>query len=290
MKQIAILSGKGGTGKTTVAVALSTIVENKIMADCDVEAPNLNIILKGETVEDHDFYGKETAVIDRDKCVECRLCEELCRFDAISNFEVNPFFCEGCGLCMYKCPVGAIKMVGEKTGHVIYGKTGEGEKLVYAELFPGADGSGKLVTEVRRKAREVTEEEEYLIIDGSPGIGCPVLASATGVDLVLIVTEPTLSGFADMKRVISTIDAFKVPVTVCINKWDLNREVSKEIEDYCEQNGIPVVGKINFDETVVKALKNLKSLKDYPESIAYKQILDMWKNIEKILEERMVSR
>lgn len=290
MKQIAILSGKGGTGKTTVAATLSTIVKNKIMADCDVEAPNLNIILQGGIVEKYDFYGKETALIDKDKCIECGLCEELCRFNAISNFEVNPYYCEGCGLCMYKCPVEAIKMVEEKTGHVIYAKTKEGEKVVYAELFPGADGSGKLVTEVRKKAKEVAEEEEYLIIDGAPGIGCPVLASATGVDLVLIVTEPTLSGFADMKRVMSAIETFKVPVTVCINKWDLNKEVSEEIENYCEQNGIPVVGRINFDETVVKALKNLKSLKDYPESVAYRQILDMWENIKRILEERAVTQ
>ncbi|ERM93116.1 (4Fe-4S)-binding protein [Caldanaerobacter subterraneus subsp. yonseiensis KB-1] len=290
MKQIAILSGKGGTGKTTVAVTLSTIVKNKIMADCDVEAPNLNIILQGEIVEKYDFYGKETAVIDKGKCIECGLCEELCRFNAISNFNVNPYYCEGCGLCMYKCPVEAIKMVEEKTGHVIYAKTKGGEKVVYAELFPGADGSGKLVTEVRKKAKEVAEEEEYLIIDGAPGIGCPVLASATGVDLVLIVTEPTLSGFTDMKRVMSAIEGFKVPITVCINKWDLNEEVSNEIEKYCEENNIPVVSKINFDETVVKALKNLKSLSEYPDSLAYSQILEMWEKVKKILEEKVVSK
>ncbi|MGB9808889.1 MAG: ATP-binding protein, partial [Caldanaerobacter sp.] len=283
MKQIAILSGKGGTGKTTVATTLATIVKNKIMADCDVEAPNLNIMLKGEIIDKQDFYGKEVAVIERDKCIECGLCEELCRFNAISNFEVNPYYCEGCGLCMYKCPVGAIKMVEEKTGHILYAKTKDGEKIVYAELFPGADGSGKLVTEVRKKAKEVAEGEEYLIIDGTPGIGCPVLASATGTDLILIVTEPTLSGFSDMKRVISTVESFKIPIAVCINKWDLNKKVSDEIENYCKESGIPVVGKINFDETVVKALRDFKTLKEYPESPVYNQILDMWKNIENIL-------
>ncbi|ADD02928.1 Cobyrinic acid ac-diamide synthase [Thermoanaerobacter mathranii subsp. mathranii str. A3] len=291
MKQLAILSGKGGTGKTTVAATLSTIVKNKIMADCDVEAPNLNIVLQGEIIEKQDFYGKETAVIDKDKCIECGLCEELCRFGAISNFEVNPYYCEGCGLCMYKCPVEAIKLVEEKTGHVIYAKTKSGEKVVYAELFPGADGSGKLVTEVRKKAKEVSDEsDEYLIIDGTPGIGCPVLASATGVDLVLIVTEPTLSGFADMKRVLSAIESFKVPSVVCVNKWDLNKEVSQQIEKYCEENKIVVVGKIDFDETVVKALKNLQSLSSYPDSTAYQQIYKMWLRIKEILDEGVESK
>lgn len=261
------------------------------MADCDVEAPNLNIVLQGEIIEKQDFYGKETAVIDKDKCIECGLCEELCRFGAISNFEVNPYYCEGCGLCMYKCPVEAIKLVEEKTGHVIYAKTKSGEKVVYAELFPGADGSGKLVTEVRKKAKEVSDEsDEYLIIDGTPGIGCPVLASATGVDLVLIVTEPTLSGFADMKRVLSAIESFKVPSVVCVNKWDLNKEVSQQIEKYCEENKIVVVGKIDFDETVVKALKNLQSLSSYPDSTAYQQIYKMWLRIKEILDEGVESK
>ncbi|AIS52903.1 cobyrinic acid ac-diamide synthase [Thermoanaerobacter kivui] len=290
MKQLAILSGKGGTGKTTAATTLSSIVKNKIMADCDVEAPNLNIILQGEIVEKEDFYGKETAVIDKNKCIECGLCEELCRFNAISNFEVNPYYCEGCGLCMYKCPVEAIKLVEEKTGHVVYAKTKAGEKVVYAELFPGADGSGKLVTQVRKKAVENIGDSEYLIIDGTPGIGCPVLASATGVDLVLIVTEPTLSGFADMKRVLSAIEGFKISSVVCINKWDLNKEVSQQIEKYCEENNIEVVGKINFDETVVKALKNLQSLSEYPDSIVYRQIYEMWLKIKKILDERVESK
>lgn len=287
MKQIAILSGKGGTGKTTVATTLATIVKNKIMADCDVEAPNLNIVLEGDVVEKEDFYGKETAVIDDDKCIQCGLCERLCRYDAISNYEVDPYYCEGCGLCMYKCPENAIKMVYEKTGEVIYAENKDKEKIVYAELNPGADGSGKLVTQVRRKAVENKGESDYLIIDGTPGIGCPVLASATGVDVVLIVTEPTLSGYEDMKRVLSVINGFKIPSLVCINKWDLNKEVSQNIQAYCEKNNIPLVGKINFDEVVVKALKNLKNLSEYKDSVVFRQIYEMWLRIEKFLDERV---
>lgn len=286
MKQLAILSGKGGTGKTTVATALSTIIKNKIMADCDVEASNLNIVLQGDIIEKKDFYGKEVAVINKDKCVQCGLCEELCRFNAISNFKVNPYYCEGCGLCMYKCPKKAIKMEEEKTGNVIYAKTKSGEKVVYAELFPGTDGSGKLVTEVRKKAKEISDDnDEYLIIDGTPGIGCPVLASATGVDVILVVTEPTLSGFADMKRVLLAVENFKVISTVCINKWDLNEEVSSQIEEYCRENNIPVVGKINFDETIIKALKDLQSLDAFPDSVVYEQMKGMWIKIKKILDE-----
>lgn len=287
MKQIVILSGKGGTGKTTVATTLSTIVKNKIMADCDVEAPNLNIILQGEIVEKDDFYGKEVAIIDSDKCIQCRLCEKLCRYDAISNFKINPYHCEGCGLCMYKCPVGAIKMEEEKTGEIMVSQIKGGEKIVYAELNPGADGSGKLVTQVRKRAFENHGESDYLIIDGTPGIGCPVLASATGVDAALIVTEPTMSGFEDMKRVFKAVSSFKIPSFICINKWDLNKEVSEEIENYCEENGISVVGKIDFDETVIKALKNLKNLSEYSDSTVYNQILNMWTKTKKYFDERI---
>ncbi|MGB9678517.1 MAG: ATP-binding protein [Thermoanaerobacteraceae bacterium] len=286
MKQLAILSGKGGTGKTTVATTLSEIVKNKIMADCDVEAPNLNIIFNGSIITEENFYGKETALIDSEKCIQCGLCESLCRFDAIHDFEVNPYHCEGCGLCMYKCPVEAIKMVDENTGKIIYAKNKTGEKIVYAELFPGADGSGKLVTEVRKKAVENKGDSEYLIIDGTPGIGCPVLASATGVDAVLVITEPTLSGFEDMKRVLTAVESFKITSMVCINKWDLNKEVSNEIEQYCKDNSISVVGKINFDDIVVKALKNLKSLAEYPDSLPFRQINEMWIKVKQILDER----
>ncbi|SNX55212.1 ATP-binding protein [Thermoanaerobacterium sp. RBIITD] len=287
MKQIVILSGKGGTGKTTVATTLSTIVKNKIMADCDVEAPNLNIILQGEIVEKDDFYGKEVAIIDSDKCIQCGLCEKLCRYDAIINFKINPYHCEGCGLCMYKCPAGAIKMEEEETGKIIISQLKDKEKIVYAELNPGADGSGKLVTQVRKRASKNQGGSEYLIIDGTPGIGCPVLASVTGADAVLIVAEPTMSGFEDMKRVLKAISSFKIPSFICINKWDLNKEISREIESYCEENGIFVVGKIDFDETVIKALKSLKNLFEYSDSAVYNQILNMWTKIEKYLNERI---
>ncbi|QSZ26986.1 ATP-binding protein [Aceticella autotrophica] len=283
MKQIVILSGKGGTGKTTVATTLSTVVKNKIMADCDVEAPNLDIVLQGEVIKKEDFYGKESAVIDSDECVQCGLCEELCRFDAISGFKVNPLYCEGCGLCMYKCPVGAIRMEYEKTGEVIVSKIKNGEKIVYALLYPGADGSGKLVTEVRKKAVELKGESSYMIIDGMPGVGCPVLASATGTDAALIVTEPTMSGFEDMKRVLSVVEKFKIPSFVCINKWDLNEEVTEKIQNYCRENNITVVGKIDFDEAVVESLKRLKNLSEYKESTAYNQIIDIWNKIENYL-------
>ncbi|MDK2806188.1 MAG: hypothetical protein PWQ94_1352 [Thermoanaerobacterium sp.] len=287
MKQLVILSGKGGTGKTTVATTLSEIVENKVMADCDVEAPNLNIIFNGEIQKVDNFYGKEVALIDDGKCIKCGLCETLCRFDAISDYKVNPYHCEGCGLCSYKCPSGAIKMIEENTGEIIVGENKKGEKIIYAELFPGADGSGKLVTEVRKKATENKGDCDYIIIDGTPGIGCPVLSSATGADVALIVTEPTVSGFEDMKRVLEAIESFKIKSLVCINKWDINKDISNKIEKYCQENNIDVVGKINFDETVIKALKRFQSINKYPDSIVYRQILDMWEKIKKYLDERI---
>ncbi|TZE80947.1 ATP-binding protein [Calorimonas adulescens] len=280
MKQLAIVSGKGGTGKTTIATAISSILNNKVMADCDVEAANLNILLKGKKIKASNFKGKEIAAIDYSECNYCGICEDVCRFDAIKNIKVNPYKCEGCGLCTLKCPLDAIKMKWVETGEIVVSEIENGQ-LCEAQLRPGADGSGKLVTEVRKMAISIGEKPEWVIIDGPPGIGCPVIASITGVDAVLVVVEPTLSGFEDMQRVIDVIRDIGCKTFVCINKWNINFRVSQNIMSFCESRGIPVAGKIYYDEQVINALKETKGISEFNDSETYKEIARMWEYIEK---------
>lgn len=279
MKQLLILSGKGGTGKTTVASALIELSRSLAFADCDVDAPNLHLVVSQMSEPaTTDYYGFGKAVIDGAKCVRCGLCEESCRFRAIKGFSVGEFECEGCGVCVEICPVQAIIMQDHISGELILYRDDQ-KVFSTAQLRMGSGASGKLVTAVKKQLAQEASDAGLAIIDGSPGIGCPVIASITGVNMVLIVAEPTMSGMHDMKRIIDTARHFGVKCAVCINKFDVNLVNTKEIEDYCSSLQIPVVGLIPFDETVVKAVNRCQSIAGYPGSPAGKAILSIWDNI-----------
>lgn len=263
MKKLLILSGKGGTGKTTTAAAFIDFAKAKAFADCDVDAPNLHLVA-GVTAEPKrkDYYGSEKARIDFSKCIGCGTCIDNCRFHAIfpegDVYSVNSYACEGCGVCMYTCPVGAVNMEEDIAGEMMLYKN----KGVFstAKLKMGRGTSGKLVTEVKNELDHYGKSNEFAIIDGSPGIGCPVIASISGVDLVLIVAEPSLSGISDMKRIIKTAQIFQTKTAVCVNKFDTCLENTQAIEDLCSQGGIPFVGRIPYDKQASIAINAGHSL------------------------------
>ena len=240
MKQLLILSGKGGTGKTTIASAFIKLADAKAYADCDVDAPNLHLIA-GWSVKPAktDYYGLPKAEIDPKLCIKCDQCRQNCRFDAISTdekYKVDPFACEGCGVCEYVCPVEAITMKSAVAGELMLYSDGE-KVFSTAQLKMGSGTSGMLVTEVKKQMKAATVDTELAIIDGSPGIGCPVIASLSGVDMVLIVAEPSISGISDMERVIKTAAKFGTKTAVCINKYDTNIGNTKKIEEFCKNKG-----------------------------------------------------
>ena len=267
MKQLVILSGKGGTGKTTIASAFIKLADAKAFADCDVDAPNLHLVLDPfpkETIS--DYYGLDKAVIDSDRCTNCGICFDACRFNAIvqqdGQHAVDAISCEGCTLCAYLCPEKAITMVKTKAGELkLY--SNDSSHFSTATLSMGSGTSGLLVTQVKNQLKEVALETEFAIIDGSPGIGCPVIASLTGADLALIVAEPSISGISDMKRIILTAAKLGVTVAVCVNKSDTNDELSAKIESFCWKEGIYFAGKIPFDPMAVQAVNEGKTVIDY---------------------------
>ena len=279
MKQIAFVSGKGGTGKSTLVSSLSIIVKDKMLADCDVDAPNLHILLNGDIVKQEDYFGAKEAVIDSTICIKCGLCKRTCRFEAINEeLEVLPVKCEGCGACTLVCPVEAICLEEVKTGQTYVAKTDRGT-FSHALLDIGAEGSGKLVTEVRKNIYNYKNNEKWVLIDGSPGIGCVVIASITGADAVVAVSEPTLSGLSDLKRVLSVAQYFQIPAFVCINKYDLNPEITMQIEEYCIAEGFPVIGKIPFDPMIVKALQQFKTPIEAGNEIVTEEIKKIWEQL-----------
>ncbi len=256
MVQLLILSGKGGTGKTTVAGAFIKLSEAKAFADCDVDAPNLHLILPQQTEAiESDFYGMAEAHIHLDLCVSCGLCKQSCRFDAIDNengYKVDPFACEGCGVCAYICPCDAITMEPSVKGNLTIYKNDH--VFSTAKLKMGSGNSGKLVSEVKKQMMSATKKTKLAIIDGSPGIGCPVIASISGVDMVLIVAEPSVSGISDLERIVKTSLGFGVQLAVCVNKYDTNTVNTNKIEAYCKGAKLSFVGKIPFDTLAAKAL------------------------------------
>ncbi len=264
MRQLLILSGKGGTGKTTVATAFIHLAKARAYADCDVDAPNLHLLNRPKSdVEESEFYGMDKAEINAEKCVGCDICHINCRFNAIQKKEdtkliVDPFACEGCGICARLCPVEAVEMKPHRAGRLFL-YSGE-ETFSAAKLNMGSGTSGLLVTEVKKRLKKAPETIPFAIIDGSPGIGCPVIASVSGVDLVLVVAEPSLSGFSDMERILKTATQLQAAMAVCINKFDINQMISDEIETYCWKHSIPFVGKIPFDEGVVEAINKGQSI------------------------------
>ncbi len=259
MKQLLILSGKGGTGKTTIASAFIKLANAKAYADCDVDAPNLHLIT-GWSAEPAktDYYGLPKAEINSELCIQCDQCRQNCRFNAISigeKYEVNPFACEGCGVCAYVCPVEAITMIPAVAGELMLYSDGE-KVFSTAQLKMGSGNSGMLVTEVKKQMKASAADAEFAIIDGSPGIGCPVIASLSGVDMVLIVAEPSISGISDMERIINTAAKFRTKTAVCINKFDTNMQNTEKIENFCTDQGISLMGRIPFDSEAVKAINN----------------------------------
>jgi MinD superfamily P-loop ATPase len=255
LKQIVFVSGKGGTGKSTIVASLSLLVAEKMLADCDVDAPNLHLLVKGERIRQKDYSGAKIARINLDQCVNCGTCREACRFDAINeDYSIKPLACEGCAACQVQCPTGAVDLIPVKTGETFVTETIRGT-FAHAQLEIGAEGSGKLVTEVRKSLNEYQQDEDWVLIDGSPGIGCPVIASITGTDAVVAVTEPTLSGRHDLDRVLAIADHFQVPAFVCINKYDLNLEITQDIIADCRLRGVQVIGQIRFEPEIVKALQ-----------------------------------
>ena len=283
MKQIVVISGKGGTGKTIVTASFAALAKNKVMADCDVDAADLHLLLKPEIKESHLFKSGKTAVINKNICTDCGKCLEICRFEAIVKTHiVDPIACEGCGFCSFVCPVGAITMQENTTGEWFVSETRFGP-MVHAKLGIAEENSGKLVSLVRSKAKELAEEAnaDWIIVDGSPGIGCPVIASISGVDIALIVTEPTMSGLHDADRVIQVAKHFNVPVKMVINKYDLNYDTTQKIEEYCQGNKIPLIGKIPFDKNVVKAMVEGKTVMEVDSAIAKEEIIKIWETIER---------
>ncbi len=282
-KQIVILSGKGGTGKTTVATTLSEIAEDKIVIDTDVDAANMHLVFDYYINSEYDYYGGKKAEINPNKCSQCGMCESVCRFDAIRDFKVNRTSCEGCGFCFRVCPDDAISFYESKSGIYSECELEDQSKFYYAKLLAGEGNSGKLVSEIKKKAYEqVNENVKWIIIDGPPGIGCPVNASLSGVDFVVIVTEPTQSGLHDLRRLINLLKIFKIPSGVIINKYDINTDMSKSIEQFIESEGISLLAKIPFDKKFIKAIQNSKSIIEYDHSYKSKFKI-IWDDIQKII-------
>ncbi|WP_418790660.1 ATP-binding protein [Phosphitispora sp. TUW77] len=282
MKQIAIVSGKGGTGKTTVCASLAELAKNKVIADCDVEAPNLHLLIDSELLREKDFYGSKIAEIDREKCRECGECVTVCRFGAIRDFSVDEIKCEGCAACVFICPHQAVSITDVITGKTILSASPWG-KFSHAKLNIGADGSGKLVTEVRKNALDCVTDGDIVIIDGSPGIGCVVIASITGCDAILVVSEPTLSGKHDLIRVLDLAEHFGIKAYVCINKYDLNPYMTEEISSHCTNRNVMVIGSIPFDREVGRAIIQGIPVVRVRDSAAGKAVKDIWAGLRKEL-------
>lgn len=254
MKEVVVLSGKGGTGKTSVVGAFAALAGRKVLSDCDVDAADLHLLLSPTPLEEHAFWSGQVAEIDAEKCTRCGMCEEACRFDAIHDFSVARVGCEGCGLCARICPAGAIRMKENLAGHWFISETRFGP-LVHAKLGIAQENSGKLVHLVRLKAKETAERAGIgvTVNDGPPGIGCAVISALSGANLACIVTEPSISGIHDMERVLGVCRHFSVPAVVCVNKFDINEEGTRQIEQHCTDRGIDVVSRIPFDTRVTEA-------------------------------------
>ncbi|CAD7774856.1 MAG: Iron-sulfur cluster carrier protein [Candidatus Methanoperedenaceae archaeon GB50] len=282
MKEIAILSGKGGTGKTTLVASFAALAEDAcVLADCDVDAPDLHLILKPVVRERMEFKGSKSGRIDTEKCTRCGLCEDACRFDAIHDCEIDPIMCEGCGVCGYVCPAEAIRLEDKTSGYAFISETRFGP-LSHAELNIAEEASGRLVTLVRSNARDLAEcrGKDLIIIDGSPGIGCPVIASLAGVNLALVITEPTQSGLHDLERVLDLADHFKVEAMVCINKYDINPEMTERIQRFCEDRGVSLVGRIPFDPLFVEAMVEGKTVVEFNDDFSVSdEIRRVWEMV-----------
>ena len=285
MKQLLILSGKGGTGKTTIASAFIRFSDPEAFADCDVHAPILHLVTRqGSVSNKKNYYGLPRAKIDVTKCIKCDICRQNCRFDAIlldGTYKVDTFACEGCGVCEVLCPANAITSKPAVDGELLLY---EKDKNIFstAQLKMGSGTSGLLVTEVKKQMKEAKSDAEFAVIDGSPGIGCPVIASLSGVDMVLIVAEPSLSGISDMKRIIITAEKFGIKTAVCINKFDINIENTEKIKAFCKKEKISYMGEIPFDYDAVNAVNKGMTIADI-DCAAGKAAKKIYEETEKLL-------
>ncbi|MCD6328130.1 4Fe-4S binding protein [bacterium] len=291
MKELVVISGKGGTGKTSIVASFATIAQKKVLVDCDVDAADLHLVLAPRILSRNVFIGgRETRVLPG-HCTACGKCEEICRFDAIrfdgpgngivpKTFRIDPLACEGCGVCAHFCAENAIESKPSQNGEWFVSETRHGP-MVHARLYSAEENSGKLATLVRNEAKKLAEEKslDLIIIDGAPGIGCPVIASVTGADFVLIVTEPTLSGKHDLERVFELTKYFGIKSAICVNKFDLNIEMTEAIDAFAKDNGAKVLGRIRYDSAVTKAQVMGASVVEYTSGAVANEIKALWRNV-----------
>ncbi|MGI6087632.1 MAG: 4Fe-4S binding protein [Kiritimatiellia bacterium] len=283
IKEVVVVSGKGGTGKTSIVGALVQLLTNRVVADCDVDAANLHMLLNPVVIEEKEFVGGKKAIIDASRCTGCGICREVCRFQAISpDYQVNQNQCEGCGACYFLCPAGAVDFPSSRAGTCYVCNDKYSKPFVYAKLFPGEENSGKLVTMVRNEARAIAEKNNipFVIIDGPPGIGCPVIASMTGVHMAVAVTEPTIAGIHDLERIIGLAQFLKCKTAVIVNKGDINPDYSKRIEEYCAAKGSSFLGIIPYESKITEAQVQAATILDVaPDSPASKIIRGIYNKL-----------
>jgi len=295
MKELVVISGKGGTGKTSIVASFAALAKNKVLADCDVDAADLHLVLDPEVEYAEDFSGGRRAEIVPARCNDCGSCYEVCRYDAVTrdadldevvtvNYRIDPIACEGCGVCVRACPAEAITFQPAVNGQWHRSRTRHGH-LVHAKLGIAEENSGKLVTLVRNHAKEIAQQSNLslIIIDGSPGIGCPVIASITGSDLVLVVTEPTQSGKHDLERVTDLTRHFGIPTLVCINKWDLNPEITSEIETLARERSAAIAGKVRYDNAITEAQIRKLSVVEYARNGVVEDMKSLWAEVSRAL-------
>lgn len=295
MKELVVISGKGGTGKTSLVASFAVLARNKVLADCDVDAADLHLILSPTIQSRESFTGGECARIKPGHCTACGKCEELCVFDAVyfdgpgngrvpRTFRIDPAACEGCGVCAWFCAEDAIELRPVQSGECFVSQTRFGP-MVHAKLGVGEENSGKLVSLVRSRARAIagTRHLDLIIVDGSPGIGCPVIASVTGADLILLVTEPTLSGLHDMTRMLELAGHFNIRTAVSVNKFDINSNIAQGIEDACRERGVPVLSRIHYSRDVTRAMVAGKAVVEQNGNRAASDMRRVWKGVEALL-------
>ncbi|MDD5063533.1 MAG: ATP-binding protein [Phycisphaerae bacterium] len=291
MKEIVVISGKGGTGKTSIVASFAALAKNAVLADCDVDAADLHLILQPDIKQTSNFSGGKRASVITEKCVGCGRCEEVCNFNAPlfngpanevaeRTYTIDPIACEGCKVCVKFCPVDAIEFKDAVNGQWFVSDTRFGP-MVHAKLGIAQENSGKLVSLIRKEAKRIAAEQDksFVIVDGSPGIGCSVIASITGADLVLVVTEPTLSGQHDLDRVVELTGHFGIPTAICINKYDINTKIAEAIETKAGERNLDVVGKISYDTEVTRAQLVAKSVVEYSNGRPREQIVSLWQRI-----------
>ena len=287
MKELVVLSGKGGTGKTSIVGSFAAIAGNEVLADCDVDAADLHLLLQPHPQQENEFWSGQVAITDEEKCNQCGLCQYLCRFNAIKDNTIDTIFCEGCGFCSRICPADAITMKENLAGKWTVSDTRYGP-LVHAKLGIAQENSGKLVATVRQQARELAAKMklDIIISDGPPGTGCPVISSLSGTSLALLVTEPTLSAIHDLERVLGVCSHFGVQPLVCVNKADINEENTIQIENYCDDQGIEKTMRIPFDNVFTEAIVRGLPTIEYAKNGIAVLLENLWKQVLKYLSEK----